>query len=204
MRDLILNFLTGSEAGCFRFYRLATQNILQRDKWIQSISAFISSFKPGQFYLAIELLSPRTAAPRNANKDRASLLGLPSRNDASSSSQLESEELLMGQNDAALDDLARTTSMIRDISIDMRSNLDEQQKYLDSMNTSATGIQGLFNTTMDRFTTMQQTGGFKAMVKLVGALVVVYPQPIEAFEPFVWTSPQSIHKAIRSCSILVE
>lgn len=73
-----------------------------------------------------------TAAPRNANKDRASLLGLPSRNDASSS-QLESEELLMGQNDAALDDLARTTSLIRDISIDMRSNLDEQQKYLDSM-----------------------------------------------------------------------
>lgn len=71
-----------------------------------------------------------TSSRGGSNRDNRSLLGLPTRN--SDLSNVD-EEMLENQNDQDLDNLAATTAKIRDISINMRNNLDDSQKYLDDM-----------------------------------------------------------------------
>ncbi|GAB5362747.1 hypothetical protein AAMO2058_000824800 [Amorphochlora amoebiformis] len=87
-------------------------------------------------------------------------------------------EIMEKENDDMTDKLASKVEMLRQISVNIGKEVDEQNTVIDDYNTSAGDIMGSFKGTMKGLATLATSGGTQALLVksmgLFGFFLVVY------------------------------
>jgi len=107
---------------------------------------------------------------RNTNR---SLLGIPDRADEKLLQQ-QNEELLERDNDKKLEELAQTVSVIKGLTKDIESGIDQSNKSLGFLDKEMEDVRGLIGGAMHKLQNLAQQGGSRHMCYLVLFIVFVF------------------------------
>lgn len=94
----------------------------------------------------------------------------------SGGSTAATEQIMEAENDRLADQLAAKVSRLKMISLDVKDDVDDQNKYLDGMDSDFMSTTGLLGGTVTRFNNMIAAGrgNRKMMCYLIGFLVALF------------------------------
>ena len=86
----------------------------------------------------------------------------------------QTRNLFEEQNNAGISDLQKQVGMLKELSLDINVEVNDQNKFLSGMETNFDSTQGLLGGTMGKLKTMVEAGGSNHMCMLIGFVVFVF------------------------------
>jgi len=106
-------------------------------------------------------------------RNNRSLLGIPDREDEKLLQQ-QNEDLLERDNDKKLEELAQTVSVIKGLTRDIESGIDQSSKSLGFLDKEMTDVQGMIGGAMNKLHNLTQQGGSRHMCYLILFIVFIF------------------------------
>jgi len=110
---------------------------------------------------------------KNGNKNHRSLLGIPDRSEEKLL-QHQNEELMTRDNDKKLEELAETVDVIKRLSKDIESGIDESNKNIGFLDKQMGDVQGVIGGAMQKLNNLATQGGSRHMCYLVLFVVFIF------------------------------
>jgi len=110
---------------------------------------------------------------KNGNKNHRSLLGIPDRSEEKLL-QHQNEELMTRDNDKKLEELAETVDVIKRLSKDIESGIDESNKNIGFLDKQMGDVQGVIGGAMQKLNNLATQGGSRHMCYLILFVVFIF------------------------------
>jgi len=110
---------------------------------------------------------------KNGNKNHRSLLGIPDRSEEKLL-QHQNEELMTRDNDKKLEELAETVDVIKRLSKDIESGIDESDKNIGFLDKQMGDVQGVIGGAMQKLNNLTTQGGSRHMCYLILFVVFIF------------------------------
>jgi len=113
-------------------------------------------------------------AYRGTMSKKKELFGSAGGGDSARYAAEQTRNLMEEQNNAQISMLKDQVSMLKELSLDINVEVNDQNKFLGGMETDFDSTQGLLGGTMGKLKTMVEAGGSSHMCLLIGFVVFVF------------------------------